>query len=616
MRGEFTKTFSKLTESRFFHFVKHRFRLSFFLFFFLASQGYAQPAAIIREMQFVGNKAVSQSQLIGIFALPQPYDSTFFAEKLDRLSRIYKELGYYDFRIDSIAIAPPKITVFLTEGALFLVAKLNFHGNSVLSNEELAELCDTDIGEPLVQQTLESDIDEILKKYESLGRPFTKVFLKEPRLVYETENGITTPRIEIDIEIREGKFTKIVGTRIVGNQSTKPEVIEREIRFRPGEAFREEKFNVIQERLERTNFFERVFPPELLIVSNTNIDTLEAALKLQIVEGNPNTFDGIVGYQPPQNPNDPNDAGFFTGLINISLQNMFGTGRRLDVKWLKPNQFTQDTRLRYQEPYFVGLPLSLIFDFMQLKQDSTFMQLQLGLSAAYRVADNFFITSSLSREEINPIFEGAAIAQVIFPTTITLTGFGIVYDSRDYLISPQSGFYFRNDYRIGRKVITASDSLLAIYPIQSNVLQQRILFEAEYYRRTFKRQVLMLRLHGEAILADEIQFSDLMRFGGAQNLRGYREQQFLASQLMWLNTEYRFLLSRKAFLFGFYDIGYFFKPQNPINTLDGSLRGWRRGVGLGARVDTPLGLMGISYALGEGDSFSTGKVHFGIINAF
>jgi len=107
-----------------------------------------------------------------------------------------------------------------------------------------------------------------------------------------------------------------------------------------------------------------------------------------------------------------------------------------------------------------------------------------------------------------------------------------------------------------------------------------------------------------------------MRFGGAQNLRGYREQQFLASQLMWLNTEYRFLLSRKAFLFGFYDVGYFFKPQNPINALDGSLRGWRRGVGVGARVDTPRGLMGISYALGEGDTFSTGKVHFGIINAF
>ncbi len=615
MQGEFTKTFSKLMEVRFFHCVKIRIALLFFLLF-TENQGFAQPAPMIREIDFIGNQALSESQFIGIFALPQPYDSARFAEKFDRLSRLYKELGYYDFRIDSLIVAPPKLIVYLTEGNAFLLSKLTFHGNTILSDEELAELCDTDIGEPLSQATLESDIDEILRKYESLGRPFTKVLLKEPRIVYEDVEGIQKPRLELEIDIEEGKFTKLVGTKIVGNQSTKQEVIEREIRFRTGEAFREEKFNLIQTRLERTNFFERVFPPELLIVNNQRNDTLEAVIKLEVVEGNPNTFDGIIGYQPPQNPNNPNDAGFFTGLINISLQNMFGTGRRLDVKWMKPNQFTQDTRLRYQEPYFVGLPLSLIFDFMQLKQDSTFTQLQLGLSAAYRLADNFSITSSFTREEINPIFEGASIAQVIFPTSITLTGFGMIYDSRDYPISPQSGFYFRNDYRIGRKLITASDSLLAIYPVKTSVLQQRVLFEAEYYQRTFKRQVLMLRFHGEAILADEIQFSDLMRFGGAQNLRGYREQQFLASQLMWLNTEYRFLLSRKAFLFGFYDVGYFFKPQNPINALDGSLRGWRRGVGVGARVDTPLGLMGISYALGEGDTFSTGKVHFGIINAF
>ncbi|MFQ3599613.1 MAG: POTRA domain-containing protein, partial [Chloroherpetonaceae bacterium] len=409
-----------MTEPRFFRCVKRRFGLLFFVFFCLGSRSAAQLAPDIRELVFVGNYAISQSQFIGIFALPQPYDSVLFAEKFERLSRIYKELGYYDFRIDSVIIEPPKLTVFLTEGAPFLISKLNFHGNRILSDEELAELCDSEPGKPLTQATLESDIDEILKKYESLGRPFTKILLREPRLTYEDDNGTPKPRLELDIDIEEGKFTKIVGTRILGNQSTKQEVIEREIRFRAGEAFREEKFNLIQERLERTNFFERVFPPELLIVNNAKDDTLEAVVKLQIVEGNPNTFDGIVGYQPPQNPNNPNDAGFFTGLINISLQNMFGTGRRLDVKWLKPNQFTQDTRLRYQEPYFVGLPLNLIFDFMQLKQDSTFTQLQLGLSAAYRVADNFFITSSLTREEINPIFEGAAIAQVIFPTTITL----------------------------------------------------------------------------------------------------------------------------------------------------------------------------------------------------
>ena len=40
------------------------------------------------------------------------------------------------------------------------------------------------------------------------------------------------------------------------------------------------------------------------------------------------------------------------------------------------------------------------------------------------------------------------------------------------------------------------------------------------------------------------------------------------------------------------------------------------GYGLGIRFDTPLGIMGVDYGLGKGDSFSEGKIHFGITSQF
>jgi hypothetical protein len=40
------------------------------------------------------------------------------------------------------------------------------------------------------------------------------------------------------------------------------------------------------------------------------------------------------------------------------------------------------------------------------------------------------------------------------------------------------------------------------------------------------------------------------------------------------------------------------------------------GYGVGIRFETPLGIMGVDYGFGRGDSFSTGKIHFGIINSF
>ena len=43
---------------------------------------------------------------------------------------------------------------------------------------------------------------------------------------------------------------------------------------------------------------------------------------------------------------------------------------------------------------------------------------------------------------------------------------------------------------------------------------------------------------------------------------------------------------------------------------------FKYGYGIGVQLETGLGNLGVSFALGEGDSFSNGKVHFGLINEF
>jgi outer membrane protein insertion porin family len=142
------------------------------------------------------------------------------------------------------------------------------------------------------------------------------------------------------------------------------------------------------------------------------------------------------------------------------------------------------------------------------------------------------------------------------------------------------------------------------------------LLDLEFYKQLFHRQVIAVELHGMALIASQIEISDLFRFGGSHDLRGYREQQFMASQLIYSNIEYRFLLSRDTFAFLFCDLAYFYKPPNPLNSLDGSFNAYKTGYGFGVRLETPLGILGVSYALGEKTSFLDGLVHFGIINEF
>ena len=46
------------------------------------------------------------------------------------------------------------------------------------------------------------------------------------------------------------------------------------------------------------------------------------------------------------------------------------------------------------------------------------------------------------------------------------------------------------------------------------------------------------------------------------------------------------------------------------------IESFKIGYGLGINLETALGVLGVSYALGSGDAVNEGKIHFGLINEF
>jgi outer membrane protein insertion porin family len=140
-------------------------------------------------------------------------------------------------------------------------------------------------------------------------------------------------------------------------------------------------------------------------------------------------------------------------------------------------------------------------------------------------------------------------------------------------------------------------------------------FDFEYALSTFQRQVLVATLHGRDFRSGAIEVSDMFRLGGSNSLRGYREGQFLGSRIAWSNLEYRLLAGQRSFAFGFVDIGYIVSPSRPEARLTGEEID-RLGYGLGIRLDTPLGLIGVSLAFGQGDTFSSAKLHVRLVNEF
>ena len=67
--------------------------------------------------------------------------------------------------------------------------------------------------------------------------------------------------------------------------------------------------------------------------------------------------------------------------------------------------------------------------------------------------------------------------------------------------------------------------------------------------------------------------------------------------------------------FCFFDTGYFLRNADETRNI-AEQEDFKIGYGIGINLETAIGVLGVSFALAKGDSFSEGLIHFGIINEF
>jgi len=248
---------------------------------------------------------------------------------------------------------------------------------------------------------------------------------------------------------------------------------------------------------------------------------------------------------------------------------------------------------------------------------------RINFKADYNLTDNFTLSALGGYDRIIPS-DDSLNTFVIADSRLFSSGLELKYDSRNNIYFPTSGILYKTFYSIGDKKIFNIEKLNNL-GFKDEYVIQIYTGELEFYYSVFKQSSVLLKLFGGEVkgdkleesdlFRDKLEESDLFRIGGNRNIRGYRQEQFLASRLAYLNFEPRLFLTGRSFAFAFYDAGYYFRPQDEINNIS-EQKGFLFGYGIGLRLETDLGLIGVSYALGKGDSFLDGKINFGIITDF
>jgi len=498
--------------------------------------------------------------------------------------------GFMQARIDSsrkLAGPPAAYYIHLTSGPRFQLTTLDFSiPDSLRSYSFLKKM------RRVKSIThFKNDVQRALDEFGEIGFPFAAIKIDSAHLHNDKD-----AHYGLRVRLQPGPQMRIDSISVSGNSATRSEVVMRFLAMKPGILYRESQIRAIPATLMRTGLFTAVAQPEL-VVDHTG----GGHLKVEIKEGKNNAFNGILGYNPPSG----SEPGFLTGLVDVGFNNLFGTGRQLAVHWQRKGRTTQELALSFKEPWFLGSQLGLSGSFSQLFQDTLFVERRLRLNAEWPVTPSLFLIGQIDRVAISP----DSLTQSSVPSSIaTASGFGIRFDSTDDPLNPGRGLSWYTLFQ----PVTKKETGPAAKSGAASFKQQRFLVDLNMYKGLWGYHVLSLGAHWRQLTGTALNpLTDTFRFGGATTLRGYREEQFRGSRVLWANLEWRYLLSSTSRAFVFFDFGQFYREEQ-LQKME--IR--KQAFGFGFRLTTGLGLIGFDYGLGEGDNMLGGKIHVQLINSF
>jgi len=595
----------------------------------------------IAEIKIVGNERILNEAILAAVALKP--GMAFSEQAVQEAKQAIESMGYFQpgVTVGTESVESGVRLVFnLAENPV--VKEVKITGNTVVETEKLLSLMRTSVGNVLNTNTLlQQDVRAIENYYEDQGYA-----------AYVTEEiGIDPETGALNIPITE---IRIEAMRITGNKKTKDYVILREMQQKPGDVYNVKAlFNDVQ-RVYDLGMFE--LEGAVPYKTETGSDLGKVAITIPVKERKTGEVSVGFGYSSRQR---------LVGQARLSETNFRGRGQTVNLLWEQSGTRGSSYEAGFFEPWLdskhtslgVNLYNKLIFRFSsgvfgtsgstvndydeRRKGGST------TISRPFGRANRGFLT--LRSESVTTNIENADLALGIISQDATVTSGTTRFtnDTRDSQLDPFGGSYNSYAVELGKARFEGDSSTFSKYS-----LDFRRYFSKGGPRRELneKRQRLAVRLMGGS-LSGTVPFFEQYFIGGAETLRGFREDRFWGRNLFLASAEYRFPVAQSLTGVVFADYGdawgapeQFQKKPVPDTNPDGTIMKdaggnviYKRdtlgnlimtdliddfpqhtgfspnlGYGIGIRVQTPLGPLRLDY----GFSSEGSRAHFSIGHAF
>ncbi len=552
--------------------------------------------------------------LQAIRAFPDQYTSPEAAlQSLPQLIYQLQKTGYWAASADSTMITDTVVEVWLWLG--------DYYGKAIIEPDSTASILLNDFR---FNRRNEYDIHAFDT-------------LKHQLLLHLSNKGYPFAAIRIDslqqrdhqyvalLVLDPGPLYTIDSIANHGNAVINERFLARHLQMPKGSVYREEDFGNISKKLAEIDFLQEKSPHQITMTGTG------AILNLFLDERKNSQFNFLVGFLPATDQTVRQKLQV-TGEANILLKNELGGGEVIGVNWQQLQVKSPRLNILFEQPYILGSAFGTDFNFNLFKKDSSFVNINFNIGLRYAMGRNqtgsVFLQQTISNMLTIDTVRIKQTRQLPDQLDIRSTNIGITYtlNRTDYVLNPRKGRWLNVIASAGIKKINRNEIIQKLHAdgIDFTTLYDSIRLESYQYRlQTIfdqfipigKVATLKMSFKGGLYQSPEIFRNELFQIGGYRLMRGFDEESLYVSEYGVLTAEYRYLIGRNAYLFGFSDAGWI-----GSRTYYGKMNDRLLSAGAGIHLETKAGLIQLALAVGkrEGQSFDfrQAKIHIGYVNYF
>lgn len=550
------------------------------------------------------------------------YEKPIFPDELNyTVGQLVSEMiaaGYATASADRFEVRNDSAFIRLFIGEQYRIAALNVADSNRYILEDLGLRRNWNKSAWLTEDLLTGFQEAILERLENNGYPYGRVRLYNA--------SVDTSAIALEMTVSRGPLIRFDTLHNVNGAKISRGYLATYTGVREGKAYEQNLLEDLDGRLAELPFI-RVMEPSRVWFSSDE----KAHVEVYLQERKVSKFDFLIGVLP----NNANTGKVLvTGEAGISLWNIFGTGKKIDVGWKRLKPKSQQLRIYFDWPYLLGTPLGADIDFNLDKQDTSYLDLDwsLGVQYLFRGNDKVKIVvhntqTFLQTPDTTFIKVNGRLPPILDQSTL-LTGLEAYFERLDYLYNPSRGWELGATATAGVRKIKENNTILEL-DLPADAASTEMLYDslgrrsgkfsfqwlASYYVPMAQRQVLKLGVNGAAVYNKDLLTNELFRIGGNDLLRGFDEESIYTSLYNVMSVEYRYLLDQNAYLAVFFDWAY---TEQRLS--DSYRNDFPFGFGAGLNFETKAGIFGVSYAIGKQGGgpidFKSSKIHFGYVNIF